>query len=180
MVETQHERRQDERVTFRATAKLKYSENRNFDACETTDMIISGVFVEGVTGVSFGEKCEVEFHLYGRTSDLELKMAGETVRVQENGVALQFVDVDEDSFYHLQNIVFFNYKHSGQDVEIVPLADDVDDTSLYLAKGEGVKSAPLPDNYLDDIDEADSDDFDEESDEYLDRLKSEENEDSDY
>lgn len=180
MVEKQHERRQDLRVTFKATAKLKYSGNRNFEECETADMSVSGVFVEGVTGVVFGEKCDVEFHLHGRTSNLELKMAGETVRVQDNGVGLQFFDVDEDSFYHLQNIVYFNYKHSGQDPEFAPLADDVDDASLYLGDEEGVKKRPLPDNYLDDIDEDDSDDFDEDTDDYMVRMKSDKDDDSDY
>ncbi|MEN8143211.1 MAG: PilZ domain-containing protein, partial [Thermodesulfobacteriota bacterium] len=90
MVETGQERRRDVRVTFRATAKLSYSDNRSFDECETRDMSVSGVFVEGVTGVDFGEKCEVEFHLCGRTSNLVLEMAGETVRIQDDGVALQF------------------------------------------------------------------------------------------
>ena len=180
MVEKQQDRRRDVRVTFKATAKLNYSENRSFAECETKDISVSGVFVEGVTGVVAGEKCEVEFHLCGKTSNLVLEMGGETVRAHDNGVALQFFDIDEDSFYHLQNIVYFNYKHSGQDPELAPLADDVDDTSLYFGDEEGVKKRPLPDNYLDDIDEDESDNFDEDRDDYVGRMKSDVDDDSDY
>jgi hypothetical protein len=155
MTETQHERRRDARVTFRTFAKLSYPEGRVFKDCETRDVSVSGVFVEGVSGVALGEKCDVEFHLTGRTSSLVLEMAGETVRVLDDGVALQFFDVDEDSFYHLQNVVYFNYKQSGGVGEDSG-PEDVDDKSLYLSLEEGGNS-PLPDNYLDEVD--DEDDF---------------------
>jgi len=158
MTERQHERRRDARVTFRTHARLSYTGERVFDECETKDISVSGVFVEGVAGVQQGEKCDVEFHLTGRTSSLVLEMSGETVRVEGDGVALQFFDVDEDSFYHLQNVVYFNYKRSGGMGEIVG-HDDVDDETLYLGLAGG-KAASLPDNYLDD----DDDEFDESDD----------------
>jgi len=154
MTEKQDERRRDSRVAFRTFARLSYSGDRIFKECETQDISVSGVFVEGVSGVEQGEKCDVEFHLTGRTSSLVLEMAGETVRVQGEGVAVQFFDVDEDSFYHLQNVVYLNYKSSGGAGEITG-ADEVDDESLYLGLDEGEKT-PLPDNYLDDVDDEDS------------------------
>lgn len=181
MVEQQqHERRRDVRVTFRATARLNYSDNRSFAECETKDISVSGVFVAGVTGVAFGEKCDIEFHLCGRTSNLVLSMTGETVRVHEDGVALQFFDVDEDSFYHLQNIVYFNYKNSGQAAETLPATEEVDDSSLYYGIEEGGKKAPLPDDYLDEIDGDESDDFDDNPDEYMDRLRTKADDESEY
>ena len=79
-------------------------------------------------------------------------MAGETVRVQEDGVALQFFDVDEDSFYHLKNLVYFNYKKFGGADEVVVDADDVDEESLYLGLDKGDKKS-LPDDYLDEVEE---------------------------
>jgi hypothetical protein len=151
MTDKQHERRRDARVTFRTFAKLSYPAGRVFDECETKDVSVSGVFVEGVSGVEQGEKCDVEFHLNGRTSSLVLEMAGETVRVQGDGVALQFFDIDEDSFYHLQNVVYFNYKKSGGVGEVIAV-DEVDDESLYLGLDKGSKK-PLPDNYLDEVDD---------------------------
>ena len=68
MTEKQDERRRDARVTFRTFAKLSYPEGRIFEECETTDVSVSGVFVEGVKGVEQGEKCDVE--LSDRTNQL--------------------------------------------------------------------------------------------------------------
>jgi hypothetical protein len=173
----QHERRRDSRVTFRTFARLKYPGERIFDECETRDISVSGVFVQGVSGVKPGEKCDVEFHLTGRTSSLVLEMSAETVRVQEGGVALHFFDIDEDSFYHLQNVVYFNYKESGG-VGEVTVAEDVSDESLYLSLDEGDKS-PLPDNYLDDVEVEDDLDGDDDRDIYGSYGSKKEDDDSD-
>ena len=127
MTEQQNERRRDIRVTFRTTVRISFPDGRTFDECETSDVSVSGVFVKGVKGVGFGDKCRVELHLTGKTSNLVLKLAGEVVRPQEDGVPLHFLEVDEDSFYHLKNIVYFSYKHSGDEVGILGGADDVDD-----------------------------------------------------
>lgn len=159
MTGLQQEKRRDLRVTFLATVKLSFSDGRTFDECEATDVSVGGVFVKGVSGVDYGEKCQVELHLSGRTSSLVLELAGEIVRTQAGGVALQFLEVDEDSFYHLQNIVYFNYKHS--DVVgggVIPTGDDdVGDASLYLVPDNSGKARPLPDNYLDENNGKDSD-----------------------
>ncbi|MBU0674218.1 MAG: PilZ domain-containing protein [Proteobacteria bacterium] len=162
MMNRPDERRQDVRVTFRASAKLEFSGSRRFEECETKNVSVSGVFVEGVTGVALGEKCDVEFHLVGRTSTLVLEMAAEVVRIEDTGVALQFYDVDQDSFCHMQNIVYFNYKHSGELSEITDeYAVEVEDESLYFGiVGDYV---PLPDDYLDedeDLDDEFSSDLD--------------------
>ncbi|MEN8136773.1 MAG: PilZ domain-containing protein [Thermodesulfobacteriota bacterium] len=162
----QNEKRRDVRVTFRTTVKLSFPDGRTFDECETSDVSVSGVFVKGVTGVDCGDKCQVKFHLSGRTSSLVLELDGEIVRTQAVGVALQFFEVDEDSFYHLQNIVYFSYKHAddGGGSEILGGDDTIDDEALYLDLDANGETAPLPDNYLDEINAKDSDDFDDDLD----------------
>ncbi len=157
-------RRRDARVTFRATAKLKFSGDRVFDDCETNNISVSGVLVDGVKGVECGEKCDLEFHLRGRTSTLVLEMSGEVVRSDKSSVALQFFGVDQDSFCHLQNIVYFNYKNPGELGEGYKDAPTiVDDESLYY----GIMDDPsLSDGLLSggDFDDFFGDDSDEEHD----------------
>ena len=162
MTGQQHEKRRGVRVTFRTTVKLRFPDGRAFDECETTDVSVAGVFVRGIKGVACGDKCQVELHLSGRTSRLVLELDAEIVRTQALGVALQFLEVDEDSFYHLRNIVYFSYKQAdaGGGGEIPGGGADVDDESLYLDLDASGKAAPLPDNYLDESSSKDSDDFD--------------------
>lgn len=159
MTNQKNEKRQKVRVTFRTTVKLVFSGGRTFAKCETVDVSVAGLFVKNVTGIAFGEKCKVELNLSGRTSNLVLEMTGEVVRSQEDGVALQFLEVDEDSFYHLQNIVYFSYKHSGGVAEILTSGADVDDETLYMDLDAGRKLTSLPGNYLDE-DNGEDDDSD--------------------
>ncbi|MBU0481685.1 MAG: PilZ domain-containing protein [Proteobacteria bacterium] len=166
MINRAENRRRDVRVTFKATARLRFSENRLYDNCATRNISVSGVLVDDVTGVGQGEKCDVEFHLSGRTSTLVLEMSGEVVRVDENSVALQFFGVDQDSFCHLQNIVYFNYKNPGELGEgYEEILASVDDESLYYGMiDDGALSSGLlsEDDDYDDLlgDDEYGDDFD--------------------
>ena len=100
-------RRRNSRVPFQATITLHFSD-KTYEECETHDLSIKGVFVAGVTCHNVGDNCDVALHLVGATSDLALKMRGEVVRVEENGLALHFFETDLDSFYHLKNILYYN------------------------------------------------------------------------
>ncbi len=126
------ERRKDVRVTFQARVKLVFGD-KVFDDCETRNISVSGVFVSGVKGVAKGDRCAVEFRLIGRTSTLVMDMSGEVVRVDGDGVALQFFDVDRDSFCHLKNIVYFNYRNPSELGDDYQADDDIDDASIYLS-----------------------------------------------
>ena len=100
-------RRENTRVEFRATIDLDFS-GRIFTGCETSDLSLYGVFVSGVQGPVAGDQCDLSLHLSGATSDTVLRMKGELVRVEANGVGLKFFEIDLDSFYHLKNILYYN------------------------------------------------------------------------
>ncbi len=103
------DRRRTTRVTFTATATLRF-EDAEYPNCATENLSTKGVFITGITGRSKGEECGVELRLAGASSDLVLRMQGRVVRCQEEGIAIQFEEVDLDSFYHLKNIVYYNTK----------------------------------------------------------------------
>ena len=107
------ERRENTRVNFHTTATLKFPDN-SFENCETRDLSVKGVFVLDVTDQEVGDECDVELFLSGGTSDLALRMRGEVVRSQDEGVAINFYEVDLDSFYHLKNIVYYNSENPDE------------------------------------------------------------------
>lgn len=100
-------RRRNSRVSFQATITLDFA-GMIYKECETHDLSMKGVFVAGVTGHKIGDKCDISLHLVGATSDLALKMKGQVVRVEGNGLALHFLETDLDSYYHLKNILYYN------------------------------------------------------------------------
>ena len=101
------EKRKSTRVPFQTSADLKFSD-ASYSKCETANLSIKGVSVLGITGHQVGEQCFLSLALSGSTSELRLEMKGEIVRIEENSIALQFTDIDLDSFYHLKNIIYYN------------------------------------------------------------------------
>jgi len=100
-------KRKNSRVPFRVIISLDFPD-RSHAECETSDLSLKGVFVLGVTGHTPGENCLVTLGLVGSTSQLNLHMKGTVVRVQDNGLALHFYEMDLDSFFHLKNILYYN------------------------------------------------------------------------
>ena len=100
-------RRENTRVEFKTTIDLDFY-GTTFTDCETSDLSLHGVFVSGVEGKSVGDKCNLTLHLAGATSDTILRIKGEVVRIEENGIGLKFFEIDLDSFYHLKNILYYN------------------------------------------------------------------------
>jgi hypothetical protein len=41
-------------------------------------------------------------------------MEGTVIRHQENGIAIRFTATDPDSFFHLQNIIYYNSKDADE------------------------------------------------------------------
>lgn len=100
-------KRKNTRVPFQVIIGLDFPD-RSHAECETADLSFKGVFVLGVTGHKLGENCLVSLRLVGSTSHLTLKMKGTVVRVEEDGLALHFYEMDLDSFFHLKNILYYN------------------------------------------------------------------------
>ena len=100
-------RRKNSRIPFQTTITLDFPQI-NYQECETRDLSLKGVFVMGITDREMGEQCDVSLHLEGASSKLSLKMKGEVVRIEPDGIALHFYETDLDSFYHLKNILYYN------------------------------------------------------------------------
>ncbi|MDA8418791.1 MAG: PilZ domain-containing protein [Desulfobacteraceae bacterium] len=101
------ERRKNTRVAFQATADVTFA-GQSYQGCETENLSVKGVAVLGITGHAVGETCDLALALSGSSSELRLTMRGKVVRVEENGVALNFIETDLESFYHLKNIIYYN------------------------------------------------------------------------
>ena len=101
------ERRKNTRVPFQTTADVVFHD-RSYKQCATENLSIKGVSVLGITGHTMGETCDISLALSGSTSHLRLAMKGKIVRVDTDRIALNFSEIDLDSFYHLKNIIYYN------------------------------------------------------------------------
>jgi len=71
------------------------------------DLSLGGMFVEGAYQARPGDPCQVEFFEEGRRSCLVLRMEARVVRCEAGGLALEFVDMPEDSYRFLQTMVLY-------------------------------------------------------------------------
>lgn len=101
------ERRRNTRVAFQAIADVAFGDT-HYTQCATENLSVKGVAVLGISGHKIGDTCDISLALSGSTSHLRLSMKGKIVRAEDNRIALNFTEIDLDSFYHLKNIVYYN------------------------------------------------------------------------
>ncbi len=99
------DRRRESRLPYRATVNVTFAD-RTYQAKETRDISITGTYIEGISGPKRGETCAITLQLKGEASELFLNLKAEVVRSEPKGIALEFIDVTRDCFYHLKNIAY--------------------------------------------------------------------------
>jgi Tfp pilus assembly protein PilZ len=70
-----------------------------------SDIGLGGVFVFTDEKLHIGEECVVNIELIGPASLLRVRVEGEIVRAQQDGVGVQFTRIDTDSLIHLKHIL---------------------------------------------------------------------------
>ncbi|MFZ2957170.1 MAG: PilZ domain-containing protein [Candidatus Ozemobacteraceae bacterium] len=85
--------------------------------CETRDVSMKGVSVDGCKPLQVGTDCELTFYLGGRQSGKRIEIRGRVVRCDSSGLAIEFLEIyGMDSYEHLRNLVFYNAR-IGDDVD---------------------------------------------------------------
>ena len=108
------DQRKRTRVNFRATVTLKGG-GVEFKDLDSRDLSLKGIFVLSEQKLPIGTLVDVALDLSGGSSLVRLKMKGQIARSEPEGMAVDFTEVDLDSFYHLRNIVLYN---SGDPLDV--------------------------------------------------------------
>ena len=104
--EDQMERRKNRRVPFQVIATVQtgpISTNGMVD-----NLSMKGMFLSTREILSSGSPLEISIILSGSSSLLSIKLKGRVVRQTEAGIAIEFQEMDLDSFTHLRNIIAQN------------------------------------------------------------------------
>ena len=100
------EKRKNRRVHFEVVATVlsgPISINGTVD-----NLSMKGMFLNTGEKLSGGGPVEVSINLSGASSVLSVRLKGRVVRQTEAGIAIEFQEMDLDSFIHLRNIVANN------------------------------------------------------------------------
>ncbi len=101
------EKRRFTRVSFKVRAEVTVGDAL-YCAEEIQNLSMGGCLLPVSVDLEPGTQCGVRILLSGTSSELSVRVDGEIVRSDPGAVAVRFVQIDPDSFFHLQNIVRYN------------------------------------------------------------------------
>jgi hypothetical protein len=106
------------RVPFQVNAEL-YVEGHDIISVTSKDISMKGIFIETSEKIPQDRPCRVKITLSGISGIPPLDIKGKIVRVASNGVGIDFLEMDSETFTHLRNIVAYNFGDADQvDAEI--------------------------------------------------------------
>ncbi len=98
--------RNKSRVVFHVNASIEY--DGNIVNGDVENLSTNGMFMNTKENIPVEKEVEVSIYLSGTTSELSLNIKGIVVRKDAKGVAVNFKEIEFDSFIHLRNIIEFN------------------------------------------------------------------------
>ena len=101
------ETRRRTRARFKAVVTL-IGPKETLAQLSTSDLSLNSLYVESETIWEVGIHMGIRLQLAGTSSDLTLHMQGRVVRAEKEGMAIEFSEIEMDSFFHLRNIVALN------------------------------------------------------------------------
>ncbi len=105
--------RRKERVKFGTTVILK-TDDDEIRSSKSRNVSLSGIFVETRHFLDVGTACHLEIILNSTNAFLSLEISGKVARKEDDGMGIVFDKMDELSFNHLKNIVYFNSPNADE------------------------------------------------------------------
>jgi hypothetical protein len=106
------ERRQSLRVDFKTEIILKTPSQSYRLEGNSRDISQKGVYIYTAEEIPVETVCEVTLILTGAVPPITLNITGKVVRKTEDGIGIEFKEMDLESYTHLKNIVMFNNKEA--------------------------------------------------------------------
>ena len=102
------------RIPFKMNTKIVINDE-DFSTDDITNLSVGGCLLPLNIEVSPGTSCQIKITLEGTTDEMAIRIEGEIVRTTPEGLAINFVRIDPESLFHLQNIV----KYNSPDADII-------------------------------------------------------------
>ncbi len=98
-------RRQFTRITFPRPVILDFDTNKY--ECSATNFSLGGMYVQGWFKQQTGDVCDIKLSLSDTNPAMNIKAVCCVVRLEKNGLALQFTSMEPDSFLFLQEALLY-------------------------------------------------------------------------
>lgn len=99
------EKRKHQRISFQAEAVVRGNDLTVGGKIDNLSM--KAMFLKA-TGDFGSDPLQITILLSGSSSKLSIELTGKVVRKEDHGMAVEFLEMDLDSFIHLKNVVSYN------------------------------------------------------------------------
>jgi hypothetical protein len=113
--EYKDEKRKVERIHFETKVVLKSDSSEVVAETTSANISANGIYIKSDQKIPVGSTCFLELSLRGISSQLLMNIKGHVVRHDDNGMGIEFIDLEMDSYFHLNNI----FKHSVLDPKTI-------------------------------------------------------------
>jgi len=102
-VTRQQSNRKKPRIPYHGKVDLFFS-GRSYVKCSAQNLSLIGMWVLGCLDQEEGNQCDIEFH-DAAASNRPLRMKGEVIRVDEEGIALLFLNLNVRTYTDLEAFI---------------------------------------------------------------------------
>jgi len=101
----QKERRRRSRIIYQAEVEIKTPIGK-IAGC-TADISLNGAFIKTKHTLPINTPCSLILKLHNDHSAAYLSFEGVVVRIDKDGMAVRFTQMDPETFYHLWNVAYY-------------------------------------------------------------------------
>jgi hypothetical protein len=99
------DKRNKTRVEFRSEATVSHDNTRITGSI--SNLSLKGLFLFTDAKLPLNTPVDVSISLSGSTTNLTINISGTIIRIEKDGFAVEFMEMELDSFIHLRNIIFY-------------------------------------------------------------------------
>lgn len=116
------EKRRFVRIQFKRQVQVDFF-TEFYDDCQIKNLSFGGMFVTGKFPHKANDQCYVNLFQTSKTSHLTLKTLAKVVRVDDEGIALEFVSMSFESLLSLEMILLYQEREESADAEMTLPSD---------------------------------------------------------
>ena len=95
------------RIPFKMHTEIVINDE-HFSSDDITNLSVGGCLLPLKNVVQPQTQCQIKITLEGTTDEMAILIDGEIVRTTPEGLAINFVRIDPESLFHLQNVIKYN------------------------------------------------------------------------
>jgi len=105
---TDKERRQGKRIRFSSRIHITTKNDTIGARADSRDISLKGIFLLPEKMLPLNTFCSLKISLTGESSTMTFTVHGKVCRHDEQGMGIAFLDMEEDSFVHIKNLVLLH------------------------------------------------------------------------